>query len=160
MKSSQRKAMFARIRSCTQLRTVRAPPFHSANHLPIQVSVIVPSTKDKSKPLSDTEFAQRVDSEKKWFDRRFGGDTAVKDVGSYLMNGKTLISEGGMIVEASTTSEKYNNVKKSFAKHVEARRKQWGQDTMASRVEGQLFIVPKKSYIDSEKKPERNIIVT
>ena len=165
MKDSQRKAMFAnlnRSRSRSRSRSLKfvtPPPFKSSNHLPVQLTVLVPSTRF-DKELDAATFSKRVDAEKRWFDKRFGGDTAVKDVGSYLMDGKKLIKEKGVIVEASTTTDKYKKFQREFARHVERRAKDWSQQTILSSVEGQKFIVPKQDFIDDEKKPVRKLIVT
>ena len=152
--SSQRAAVMAK------LRFINAPQF-SANILPVQVSVIVPSTKRKISRISDEEFNKRVDSEKRWFDnpRRFGGDTSVQTVGSYRM-GKKLVKEDGVKITASTTVDKYNKQLPAIEKHVMKRRKEWGQDTMFLEIEGHSFIVPKKGYIDSEKIKPKKILVT
>lgn len=155
MRDRQRRAMFARLNG---LQYIKAPSF-KANTLPVQVSTIVPSTTNKSAKISKKEFNDRINSEKRWFDKKFGGDTSVKTVGSYVM-GKELIKEDGAKITASTTTEKYNKNVRVIERHILQRRKQWGQDTMYLEVEGQAFIAPKQSYIDSEKKPTKKILVT
>jgi hypothetical protein len=124
-------------------------PHIVSNRLPVQVAIIVPSTKN-NKNISTSSFSRRVDSEKKYFDSKFGGDTAVKDVGSYVQEtkrGKKLIKERGVIVESSTTPKIYEKNKKDFESHVVKRQKQWKQDTILFRVEGEDFIYPKRPYI-------------
>lgn len=147
-------------RAAVMMKYINAPKFR-ANTLPVQVSVIVPSTRKKVARISDDEFNKRVDSEKRWFDnpKRFGGDTSVQTVGSYRM-GKKLIKEDGVKITASTTIDKYNKNLPSLEKHVMKRRKEWGQDTMFLEVEGHSFIAPKKGYIDSEKNKPKKILVT
>lgn len=141
------------------LQYIPSPPLEEANNLPVQVSIIVPSTKniidkksgkEKSKKISEKEFDERVKETKKEFDNLFGADTAISDVGSYF-NGKKHIDEKGVIVESSTSIPKYKENIKKVVELAEEKQKKYLQDTMAVKVEGRLFIVPKKSYIDDDK---------
>lgn len=147
-----------------RLKYLEIPPFKSANVFPVQVSVLVPST-IYSKPIPAHRFSRRVDSEKRWFDDKFGGDTAVRDMGSYLSQEGKLIKEKGFIVESSMTSDKYNESIKDFAKHVHDRLKDWKQESIIVGIEGEKYIVPKQKFtgiprLDSERQPYRKIIVT
>lgn len=112
-----------------------------ANDLPVQVSIIVPSTKEESKPLTETEFEQRINDEKKWWDTRFGGDTTIQDVGSYVYKGK-VINEKGAIVQASMSMDKYRKYRGSIAQHASKKQKDWSQHTILINVEGRTFITP------------------
>ena len=47
------------------IKSVQRLPINT-NNLPVQVGVIVPSTK-KDKPISRQEFNERIDNEKEWF---------------------------------------------------------------------------------------------
>ena len=152
----QRKAVMAR------LRTISHPPFRSANHLPVRVSVIVPST-ELEKNIPAKEFLRRVDSENRWFDNRFGGDTAVRETGSYLgvvKGKKKLIKEKGVIVESKTTTDNYERLKNEFARHIEQKRKEWKQQSVLAEVEGQTYIVPKQAFIADDKKFKGRVIVS
>jgi len=142
-----------------RLPTIPALPLGEANDLPVQVSIIVPSTTENNRHLTEEEFQNRVDDEKKWMDTQFGGDTTIKDVGSYMMDGE-LIQEPGAIVEASMSRGKYNKLKNAIAAHAMKKREEWSQDTILLRVENRAFIVPKKDYIDNDKKMPKRILVT
>ena len=149
--NSQRRAMFARINTLN----VRA------NRLPIQFSVIVPSTK-LDKKISRQSFQKRIDSEKRFMDKTFGGDTTVRAVGSFVLRkGKKdiLIKEKNAIVESSTTKRVFDNKRKVLIQHIKARKKQWKQNSILFKLEGETFIFPRQKFIphDSSK---RKILVT
>lgn len=144
-----------------QFRSIQSPPFRSANRLPVRVGLIVPSTQldRKIKPHS---FTKRVNSEKRWFDDKFGGDTSVEEIGSYSadINGKKkLIKERVVMVVSRTTPEQYAASRRTFARHVEARQRQWKQQTMYAEVDGRAYIVPKQSFIATDTKTPSRIAI-
>lgn len=132
--------------------TIPPPPLNSANVLPVQVSTIVPST-EKDQKISNQEYNKRIIETKKQFDEAFGGDTSIKETGSYLMDNQ-LIEEKGTIIESSTTTDEYLKNINKIADYIEQKGKDWKQDTMLLKVEGTTFITPKKEYIPSEKENE------
>ncbi len=148
----QRKAMFARLNTLN----VRA------NRLPVQFSIIVPSTKLKKK-ISPSAFAKRVDSEKRFLSRTFGGDTAVKSEGNFELKerGKKpiLIKERGVIVESSTTKKVFNSQREALIRHLKQRKKQWKQNSLLFKIEGETFIFPRQSFIPHERS-KRKIAIT
>jgi hypothetical protein len=166
MKDRQRKAMFARITALesrlNSFRTIPAPHL-KRNRLPVQISVLVPSTKQKSKPLTQKEFDRRVIAEKKYFSKTFGGDSSTSGEGSYFIDDKgkkRFIREPNVAVEASTTAANYRRKLRQLEKHFSNRRKEWGQDSLLIKVEGQAFIAPKKSYIPDDKTQKNSILVS
>ena len=146
----QRKAMFARLNTLN----IRA------NRLPVQFSVIVPSTKlNKKIPRA---FNKRVDSEKRFLDKTFGGDTTVRAVGSFVLKkGKKeiLIKERNAIVESSTTKKVFNSKRKILIAHLKERQKQWKQNSLLFKIEGETFITPRQSFIPHDS-TKRKILVT
>jgi hypothetical protein len=140
-----------------EIAYIPAPPIKEANNLPVQVSIIVPSTKQKNKNIGEKEFKKRVDETKKELDKIFGADTSVQTLGSYF-DGKELIEETGAKIESSTTIPKYKKNIKKIVNFTEDKRKKWGQDTMALQIEGRLFVVPKKGFIDDDKKTKNKPI--
>lgn len=140
-----------------KLRAVNAPNLRR-NRLPVQVSVVVPST-DLDKLIPEKKFILRVKKEQKWFNDRFGGSTSINEVGTYNI-GKKVIKEPGVIVESSMSVSAYEKNKKILEKHLISRRKQWKQDSLLVKVEGQAFIVPKRPFIDDDKKQTNKILVT
>lgn len=148
------------------LEYIPPPPLEEANNLPVQVSIIVPSTeniidkksgKEKSKKISEKEFDKRVEETTKEFDHLFGADTQISSVGNYF-NGDKHINEDGMIIESSTSIPKYKENIKKVVELAEEKQKKYKQDTMAIKVEGHLFILPKKGYIDDDKQTKNKPI--
>lgn len=140
--------------------TIPPPPLKSSNNLPVQVSMIVPSTKNvkgKSVDISDRELAKRVNETKKEFDVTFGGDSAISEVGSYY-DGEKLVNERGVIVESSTSIPKYKKNIKKISEFVEKKRQDYNQQTMAVKVEGRLFVTPKQDFIADDKKTKNKMI--
>jgi len=145
------------VRHNRNLRTISSPRF-SRSRLPVQVSVIVPSTK-KDKSITDKEYEKRIKDEQKWFNDRFGGSTTIEETGSYNMGGK-VIKEKGVIVESSMSVKTYEKKKHIIEKHFRTKRNKWKQDTVLIKVEGQTFLIPKKSYINNDKKQNNRILVS
>lgn len=140
--------------------TIKAPPLKSSNNLPVQVSIIVPSTKAHSKKITPLEYQRRIDETKKFFDKEFGGDTTVEEVGSYYDDGQgKLIKEKGAIVESSMSIPTYNKKIKNVAEYVEKKQKEYEQDTMLISVEGRKYITPRKDYIDDDKETKKERII-
>lgn len=151
MKRNQQKAMFARLNTLN----IRA------NRLPVQFSVIVPSTKINKK-ISTRDFKKRIDSEKIFMSKTFGGDTSVKSTGSFVLRkGKKdiLIKEKTAIVESSTTPKVFNSKRKVLIQHIKQRQKQWKQNSILFKVEGESFIAPRQSFIPHDNS-KRKILVT
>lgn len=158
-RESKRHSLASRgIKTVQKIRFIPKPPFLSQNKLPVQIGIIVPST-EKDKKISDKEFEKRIDQEKRWFTNRFGGDTSIKTVGSYFDGGKFIL-EKGILVQSSTNVDTYMKKRNLLAKHLLDRKKQWKQDSMLMKIEGQDFIVPKKNYIKHDKNQDDMIMVT
>ena len=119
-----------------------APLSNQSTHLPIQVAIVVPSTKEKSKPLTDTGFKKRVETTAKEFSERFGGDTSIKGKGDYTSNGK-LIREDVVVVESSMTKKDYLKNKKEIENFIKEKQKNWGQESIGYRFEDDFYIYPK-----------------
>ena len=148
MSRQQQKAMFARL---NQLNI-------SSNRLPVQYSIIVPSTNLSKK---DT-FLKRINSEKIFMDRNFGGDTSVRSVGSFIIRrGKKniLIKEKGAIIESSTTKKVFNSKRTILKKHIIQRQKQWKQNSILFKIEGETFIHPRQKFIAHDRS-KRKILIT
>jgi len=145
------------------LHYIPAPALQSANNLPVQVSLIIPSTKNvegKTIKLNTKEFNKRIDETKKFFDENFGGDTAIKEVGSYWDGSKNeLVKEKGAIVESSMSIPTYYEKVGKITEYAEKKQKDYLQDTMLVTVEGRKFITPKKDYIDHDTLTENEDIL-
>jgi hypothetical protein len=79
-------------------------------------------------------------------------------VGSYW-DGRKVVKEGTVMVQSSTTVEVYNKRKKALLEHLRQRKKQWKQQSLFVRIEGQDFIYPKQKFIKDDKGQEAIIAV-
>lgn len=129
------------------------------NRLPLQFSIIVPRKPSKGKQLSADAFVQRVDDEKEYLDSLFGGDTSVESVGSYLQTNKDkkgnetqeVVREDGVIVEVSTTKPTFEKHRSKLSKHIKKRKKDWKQQSIFYKIEGEGFIYPYQKNIPTDK---------
>lgn len=133
-----------------------------ANRLPVQFSIIVPSTKNnvERKDL----FPKRVKQEKEYLTKLFGGETAIEGRGGYVQtkpNKDIKTFEKVMVVEASTTPKTFAESRGKLMKHIQKKQKEWGQDTIFFKIEGESFIYPKRKYIDSDREREgKRVLIT
>lgn len=131
-----------------------------SNRLPIQYSIIVPSTR-REKKISTSAFNKRVDSEKTFMSKTFGGDTTVKAQGNFLeRRGKRniLIKEKNAVVESSTTRKVFNTKRKILIRHLKERNRQWKQNSILYKIEGETFIFPRQSFIPHDRSKRRIIV--
>ncbi len=132
-----------------------------SNRLPVQVSIAVPST-ELDKKITDKKFKKRINDEKKYFSKTFGGDTSIRATGSFVLKqGKKdiLIKEKVVLVESSTTPVKYNSKRGIISKHIIKKKKDWKQNSVLYKVEGENYIYPKQGFIDHDDS-KRDIIIT
>ena len=112
-------------------------------HLPIEQAILVPSTQNINKPVSQSEMKHRVDKVRKFLSQKFGGYTSVKEVGGwYSDKKKKLIKEGIVKVTGFSTTKDYKKNKGLVAKQIKDWGKQWGQESMGYEKEGDLFLYP------------------
>jgi len=129
----------------------------NTNNLPLQFGIIVPKTKGKN-VLTQKQFMERVNKEKQWFSINFGGDTSVKDVGSYW-DGKKLVKEPGSIVWSSMSIKTYYKNMNKLVERIKQDKKNWQQQSVLFKIEGRDFIYPKQDFIDDDKEVD-DIVVT
>lgn len=151
MKDKQRRAMFFRL---NRLKI-------KSNRLPVQFSIIVPST-DKDKKISASRFNKRIDDERRFMSRTFGGDTSIRGSGDFELTEKgkkpILIKERIFMVESSTTPKKFNESRKKLITHLKDVKKKWKQNSILFKVEGESFIFPKQSFIPDDKSRRKILI--
>ena|SRR3989304_4529494 len=128
-------------------KKLEAPLQSQSIDLPIQFSLIVPTTVEKNKSASKFEQKKRADETKAFLDKSFGGDTTVTAQGGFISSqGKTKgkrISEKVFVVEGSTTKENYMKIKPQLENFIKEKRKAWGQESIAYRFEDTFKIYPK-----------------
>lgn len=108
--------------------------------LNINFKVVVPSTRDKTIPISRGAFERRIDETSKFLTNLFYGSTISKGFGTYTHKGK-VIKEKVMIFNIFTTGGMYNKNDKLLEKFIVDKRNAWGQEDMAFEYEEKLLFI-------------------
>lgn len=113
--------------------------------LPIETAVLVPSTSDKDKQISRTEFEKRTNDTERFLAETFGGFTQVDTEGGFVSDkGNTkgkLITEKTNKVTAFATEEAYRKNQAKLKKWILSKKKDWKQESMGYEFEGDLFYI-------------------
>jgi len=118
-------------------------PKASVRSIPIDVSIIVPSTK-YDRRVSKREFSRRIHQTSRFMASAFGGDTTVLAHGGYVSKSGKEIEENVANVNASMTRKQFKKNKHKMTRFIKDMRKKWKQETIAYKVESDLKIYPKK----------------
>lgn len=106
------------------------------------MAIIVPSTKDLSKPISEKEMQQRVQNVRNFLTQTFGGGTTrIKGVGSYTSKGGKVVDENVVVIESFADAPDWNRMKATVAEFLQQKARDWGQETVGYEFEGDLFLV-------------------
>jgi hypothetical protein len=114
-------------------------------HLPIEMSVYVPSTKDASVPISKSELASRVKQVKEYLANLFGGYSSSEVVGGYASNEGALIQEDVVKVISFATKKAYEQNKQKLVDKIAEWSTKWSQEAIGFELEGDLY------YINQDK---------
>lgn len=109
-------------------------------HLPVEMAVIVPSTKDFNKPISTEEFKKRTDEVRKKLIQLFGGNTSIKGVGGYRLEGKEIRENVNMVYSYSKRKDWVKNRQK-LLKYLQGLKKRFNQDTIGLIFETDLYYI-------------------
>lgn len=114
-------------------------------HLPIEMSVYVPSTKDASVPISKSELDSRVKQVKEYLANLFGGYSSSEVVGGYASNEGALIQEDVVKVISFATKKAYQENKQKLIDKIAEWSTKWSQEAIGFELEGDLY------YINQDK---------
>jgi hypothetical protein len=107
---------------------------------PIEQAVLVPSTSNISKHISQKAMGKRVNEVRKFLSQSFGGYTSVKGTGGWFnKDAKKLVEEDVVKVTGFATIPAYKKHKKEMKGKLYEWRKKWGQSSMGYEKEGDLF---------------------
>lgn len=113
-------------------------------HLPMEIAVYVPSTKNVSTGISASELRSRVKEVEKYLAETFGGFTSAEKVGGYLSSKSSVITEKVVPVTSFATKEAFEKNKSKLVNKLSVWAKKWGQEAMGLEFEGDLYYVPQK----------------
>lgn len=118
-------------------------------HLPVEMSVYVPSTKDANVPVSKAELLKRVNEVKEYLANLFGGYSSSKIIGGYASNEGSLIQEDVVKVISFATKKAYEENKQKLINKIASWSTLWSQEAIGFELEGDLY------YINQDKKMEK-----
>lgn len=113
-------------------------------HLPLELVVYVPSTKDVDKTITKQEMKQRVDEVKNYLGTAFGGYSSVKVEGGYVANDGDLVNEDITKVVSFASKDDYEKKKDELVGKMTYWSEKWGQEAIGFEFEGDLYYVPEK----------------
>ena len=113
-------------------------------HLPYEIAVYVPSTKDVDKNISPTELRARVKEVEKYLAETFGGFTSSEKVGGYLSSKSSIVTEKVVPVTAFSSLNDFKANKSKLINKISVLAKKWGQEAIGFEFEGDLYYVPQK----------------
>lgn len=124
-------------------RLPKLPQQERLFHLPIEMAVYVPSTKNVDKLITPYELEKRVDTVKRTLASMFGGYTSAEFMGGYIAQNEKLVNEKIVRVVSYSTKDAFQENKKDLLKKIAEWAKEWGQESIGYEYEGDLF------YVDS-----------
>lgn len=123
---------------------VSIPNAEKMFHLPYELAVYVPSTKDVDKNITATELRARVKEVEKYLAELFGGFTSSEKVGGYLSSKSSVVTEKVIPVTSFATMEAFKAKKATLVNKMSVWAKKWGQEAIGFEFEGDLYYVPQK----------------
>lgn len=113
-------------------------------HLPIEVSVYVPSTQDVDKVVSKSEMKLRVEEVKKYLATLFGGFSSSSVEGGFLASDGKVVKENVERVVSFSEKSEFDKNKEALVQKASEWAAKWGQEAIGLEHEGDLFYVPQK----------------
>lgn len=120
------------------------PKANKMFHLPIELTVYVPSTKDVDKVITKREMNERVNEVKEYLGRTFGGFSASDVQGGFVASDGELVNEDIIKVVSFAQKEDYEKHKEQLVKKITEWAEKWGQEAIGLEYEGDLYYVPEK----------------
>ena len=112
-------------------------------HLEVEQSVLVPSTKQADKPISQTQMNKRIADVRQYLSKQFGGYTSVKGMGGYYSDTKKkLIKEQVVKVTGFAQAKEFKKKKPQILQQLSQWGKKWGQESVGYEHEGDLYYIP------------------
>lgn len=125
-------------KDCKPLDPNEQGPEHKKHHdFPIEkgnnikISIIVPSTKDKSHHITKQQFKSRINEVSSFLSKIFGGTTNVTAYGTWVDNKDKGVSEDVVVVETYTNKKTWEANDLIVKKYIERKKMMWGQECIA-----------------------------
>lgn len=117
-----------------------APMPKETFHLPVEMAVIVPSTKNIKDPIGEDEFEKRTNEVRRKLVQLFGGNTTVKGVGGYKLAGKEIRENVNMVYSYSKRKDWVKHRQK-LLKYLQEKKKAWQQNQLGVIWETDLYYI-------------------
>ncbi len=120
--------------------------------LETEISIMIPSTQGvkAQKPLTRHEMDNRVKSVQRYLAKLFGGFTAFKAQGGYVLNTGKVVQENVVKVTSFGDLPVGKKYKSELVRKCQYWCVKWGQESIGLEWDGDLLIIPK-----SEKKRKK-----
>lgn len=106
----------------------------------VNFKVIVPSTRNRSIPISNLALQKRILKVNRFLTSLFGGSTEQSAIGNYTYNGE-VIHENVVVISVFTTEDNYNMYDEKLRDFIRENKYIWGQDSMGFEYQGELFFI-------------------
>ncbi len=114
--------------------------------LPVEMAVLVPSTRNVSEIINKRDFVNRIEDVQKYLSKIFGGYSAVPIDGGYLSDDKGLVTEDVERVVAFATEDAFKDNIHTLIYQIKQWCEDWGQEAMGYELEDDLFYVSGFTY--------------
>lgn len=121
---------------------------HGGLHLPYEISVYVPSTKEVDKHISKKEMDERTTEVTKFLSDKFGGFTSMQTTGGYVDHTGNLVKEPIVKITSFSTEKSFSDNKSNLISQIKEWNKQWGQEAIGLEFEGDLYYVSSDTRAD------------
>lgn len=117
-------------------------------HLPYEISVYVPSTKDVDKQVTKPEMDHRTSEVTKYLADKFGGYTSMNTTGGYFDHKHKLVKEPVIKITSFSTEKDFQRNKQNLLDQIRDWSKEWGQEAVGLEFEGDLYYVSENKKAD------------
>lgn len=125
-------------------------------HLPLELAVYVPSTKDVDKVISVDEMRNRETEVKEYLAGLFGGYTSSSQLGGYVSEKDVLVNEQVFKVVSYASKEAFEKNKEALTLKISSWAKEWGQEAIGLEFEGDMYYVPQKFKVGGKLNHGKN----
>jgi len=108
--------------------------------LPIEITVIIPSTQGMSEPISTREMERRIAYVEDRLTKIFGGHTTVKGFGGYMEKGQ-YVGEDVATVTVFTDAGVLQDEYKRFITQIKRWKRMWQQQSIGLIIEGDMYFI-------------------
>lgn len=110
-------------------------------HLPIEITVYVPSTNKQQKFIGSQQFKKRISLVKSTLSRIFGGYTRISGEGGFTLSSGKLAEEKVAKVTSFTKRGDYFKSRSKLLNFLHRIKRTWGQESIGLIVENDLHYV-------------------